>query len=232
MKKRLLFIFLLLISELLGGNETGCSIAGVLKVSKSSVLENIKERNCTNDVDENISMRAAMRENLMSVHVLHENKEVLIERRVSNSKKSCPPFCIEPIKIKEVITVGELEVLDFINTLKEKKSQLLIDVRESIIYGKATIPGALNLPFFMLKDDSKYQEEILKLLGAELSTHNLNQKWVFKNPQSLLIFGSSVTSNEASGTIKQLLKLGYPSNKLFFYRAGIESWKALGLTIY
>jgi rhodanese-related sulfurtransferase len=237
MKKYLLLISLLFISKLLADTEMGCSISGLLKVQKNSVFENTKDSNCTNELESDkpkstILRKTAISEKLMSVTVLHESEEVLIERKLLKNEQSCPPFCVEPMTIKDVITVGELETLAFIDKLKEKKSRLLIDVRESILYEQRTIPGALNLPFFMLKDKSVYQEEVLKLFGAVLSKKGFKEKWIFKNAQSLLIFGSSITSNEASNTIKQLLKLGYPSTKLLYYRAGIESWKALGLTTY
>lgn len=237
MKKYLLLISLLFISKLLADTEMGCSISGLLEVQKNSVFENTEDGNCTNELESDeptstILRKTAISEKLMSVTILHESEEVLIERELLNSEHTCPPFCVEPMNIKDVITIGELETLAFIDKLKEKKSRLLIDVRESILYEQETIPGALNLPFLMLKDKSLYQEEILKLLGAELSIQKSKQKWIFKNAQSLLIFGSSAISSEASSSVKQLLKLGYPSTKLFYYRGGIESWKSLGLTTY
>jgi 3-mercaptopyruvate sulfurtransferase SseA len=130
-----------------------------------------------------------------------------------------------------VVTVAELEVLDFINRLKEKKARLLIDIRENNFYKEGTIPGAINLPSSMLKDESKYQIEVLKLLGAKRNNTKSNLKWSFTNALSLLIFGSSATSDDASSSVKKLLELGYPSSKLLYYRTGFQSWKALGLTI-
>jgi rhodanese-related sulfurtransferase len=227
--KKYFLIFSLLMSILFADSEMGCSISELLKAPKSSLLENREESNCTEETEKISSssiMKIAITENLMSVKVLHEHQSVLIEREMSNSKFTCPPFCIEPMSVKGVISVGELEVLAFIDKLQEKKARLLIDVRESHLYRKGTIPGAINLPFKMLKDESKYQEEVLTLLGAKL----LNSKWSFTNAQSLLIFGSSVMSSEASSAVTKLLELGYPSAKLLYYRAGIASWVALGLT--
>lgn len=208
-------------TKLLSDTEQGCSIA--------TILHTAQESNCTEEVavKEDV-IRIGITEKLISVDVMHENQMITIERTTLKDEFSCPPFCIEPMRIENIVTVGEIETLAFIEKLKEKKSRLLIDVRESIDYDKSTIPGAINLPFSMVKDGSKYQQEILKLLGGK----KIKNKWIFKHPQLLLIFGKNVISNEASSMIKQLLKFGYPSEKLLFYRAGFESWKALGLTTY
>jgi len=225
------FIFFTFIPILFADSEMGCSISGLLQASKNSLLENKRDSNCTKSINKEASLghsTTAISKQLMSVKVYHEQVEVLIERELLNGNSTCPPFCIEPMQIKEVRTVGELEVLAFIDKLKEKKARLLIDVRENNFYAEGTIPGAINLPFSMLKDGSKYQAEVLGLLGAKFN----KLKWSFKKAQRLLIFGSSATSPEASNSVKKLLELGYPSPKLYYYRGGVSSWKALGLTVF
>ena len=222
MKKSLLSLSLLCVFSY-GENEHGCTISSLVKSTTNPFTQ---ENNCSNALSKEKTTKIS--EQLTSVKVLHENVEVLIEREIVDNKFTCPPFCIQPMKIEEVKTVGELEALAFIDKLKEKKSRLLIDVRESVDYEKATIPGAINLPFSMFSDGSKYQKEILKLLGGK----KVNNKWIFKNPQILLVFGKNVISNEASSMIKKLVEFGYPTNKLLFYRSGFESWKHLGLTTY
>ncbi len=233
MKKHLLFIIVLLMSGLFANSEMGCSISGLLKPTKNILIESLNEDNCSEEREPHGMVdKTAITESLKSVTVLHENEKVVIERERLNEKGTCPPFCIEPMQIKDVVTVAELEVLTFIDKLKEKKARLLIDVRKNSFYREGTIPGAINLPFYMLKDESNYQEKVLKLLGAKLKKKTSKQKWSFKHAQILLVFGDSLTSNEASTVIKKLLDLGYPSSKLLYYRAGIKSWKILGLTIY
>ena len=227
------FLFLLLSVTLFANSEMGCSINGLFQTPKDGLLDAKDESNCTESVKKETSFSGtttAITKNLKAVKVLHEQDEVLIERKLLNKDFSCPPFCIEPMQIKGVKTLGELEVLEFIDKLKEKKGRILIDVRENNFYVKETIPGAINLPFSMLKDGSQYQSDVLRLLGAKL--RKSNAKWSFKQAQRLLIFGGSATTPEASNTLKKLLELGYPSAKLFFYRGGVSSWKALGLTTY
>jgi len=223
MKKYIVVGTLISLKLLFAQTDTGCSIANMLeKPNRNSLLQTKEGINCSSEGTTLISPK------MKSVKVLHENEELVIERKVKSKAEACPPFCIQPIKIKSVETVGELEVLAFIDKLKEKKARLLIDVRKNIAYLEGTIPGAINLPLFMLEDKSKYQKEVLELLGAK----KRNSKWLFRNAQSLLIFGTSATNNEAADAIKKLLELGYPSEKLLYYRDGISQWRALGLTTY
>ena len=207
----------------------GCSTDNILHDTQKSILENSNELSTSKD---NNTQSMYITEKILSVEVMHDDHTVLIERTSLNNIKSCPPFCIEPLTIKDVITVGELETLAFIEKLKEKKGKLLIDVRENKVYKFKTIPGAINLPSYMLKDKSLYQEDVLKLLGAKKKLGNKSKnKWYFKEAYSLLIFGQSATYNDASTVIKKLLTLGYPHSKIFYYRGGIESWNAMGLTL-
>ncbi len=193
-----------------------CQESTVLNQNKNSSFES----NAKSDTI-NISRK------LTSVETQHLDYNVTIERVATHLAPSCPPFCIQPIKIEKVETVGELEVLSFIDEVKRKRDGLLIDVRKNSKYKEETIPSAINLPYEMLTESSPYQKEVLKSLGAK----KIKRGWLFKNPQKLLIFGESSFSPEASKAVKKLIKLGYPTNKILYYRGGIVSWKTAGLTL-
>jgi len=165
---------------------------------------------------------------LSSVEVVHLGEEMTIERVATKEMPSCPPHCIQPMGIEGIKTVGELETLAFIEKLKEKKSRLVIDVRGSKVYKDETIPTAINLPYSMLLDGNPYQKEVLKLLG---SGKKMKKRWFFKHPHQLLIFGEDAFSSTASDAILQLIKLGYPKDKILYYRGGVRAWRASGLTL-
>ncbi len=166
---------------------------------------------------------------LTSVTVQHLEQNITIVRSATPLAPQCPPFCIQPMRIKGVKTVAELETLHFIEKLKERDGRLLIDARTNSAYKEETIPGAINLPYSMLDEKSSYRDEVLKLLGA---TKRVHKKWYFKNTQSLLIFGESGFSFEASDMIQKLIKVGYPKDKILYYRGGINSWKSAGLLVF
>ncbi len=142
-------------------------------------------------------------------------------------KKECPPYCIQPMNIGNVKTVGELEVLKFIKDMKESSGSLLIDARTRAWYKKGTIPTAINLPFSMLDKKGKYFSKILTLLGGK----KIGNNWNFDNAQKLLIFSNGVWDEQATIEIKNLIDAGYPEDKLLYYRGGMQMWNAVGLTI-
>lgn len=209
---------------LIGGKNKTCQENSILTQEKKSLFESSSKEDPNIELEHNT---INITENLVSVDTQHLDHNITIERRAIPLASTCPPFCIQPIKIKKIKTVGELEVLAFIEKSQGKKHQLLIDIRTHQEYKNETIPGAINLPYKMLTKESPYQEELLKILGAK----KIKKGWFFKEPQKLLIFGESLFSPEAAKAIRQLVKLGYPKKKILYYRGGIVSWKAVGLTI-
>ncbi len=156
-----------------------------------------------------------------------QNPNSKLENAFKKIKKKCPPYCIQPINIGGVKTLGELEVLAFIKNMRESSGSLLIDARTRAWYKKGTIPTAINLPFSMLDKKGKYFNKILTLLGGR----KIGDSWNFDNAQTLLIFGNGAWDEEATREIKNLLDVGYPKDKLLYYRSGMQMWNNLGLTI-
>jgi rhodanese-related sulfurtransferase len=176
-------------------------------------------------------------EKLSSITAKDKGNEVVIKRIQNpntklnsaflNTKKECPPYCIQPMNIGDVKTLGELEVLEFIKEMKDSNNLLLIDARTREWYKKGTIPSAINLPFTMLKKDGKYIDKILTLLGGK----KVNGKWNFDDAQTLLIFSNGAWDEQATNAIKSLLDMGYPADKLRYYRGGVQMWNLVGLTV-
>ncbi len=174
---------------------------------------------------------------LTSIIAKDKGNKIIIKRvqepnsKLSSSfnkiKKECPPYCIQPMNIENVKTLGELEVLNFIKNMKNSSGSLLIDARTRKWHKKGTIPTAINLPFSMLNKKSKYFNKILTLLGGTKIGYN----WNFDNAQTLLIFGNGAWDKQATTEIKTLINVGYPQDKLLYYRGGMQMWNSLGLTI-
>jgi len=216
-------LYPLLVSSYLNANQ-GCDISAVIE--ETAPTFKIREEKVKKETKKNQELKIT--ETLTSITIVHENQTLRIKRTPKNQEHTCPPFCIQPMNIKGIRTVGELEVLDFIKELKGKQAKLLIDIRKSKQYKQHTIPGAINIPYSMLKEKSKYQDQVLTLLGGE----KREGKWIFKSVPTLLIFGASDENDKASKAIKTLLQLSYPNQKIYYYRAGIEGWTHLQLTLY
>lgn len=184
--------------------------------------------------------KVGITKDLKSLDINYAGKTVTIER-VQNTKNKltngfaktsriCPPFCVQPMEIHpEVKTVGEGELLAFLDDDVKNNKGLLIDARLPDWFEKGTIPGSINIPFSILEGglESEHTRRILKLLGAI----ELEGKWGFDNVQSLLLFCNGLWCEQSPRAIHDLIDMGYPGKKLLWYRGGMQSWQLLGLTV-
>ncbi|HGG58497.1 MAG TPA: rhodanese-like domain-containing protein [Gammaproteobacteria bacterium] len=162
----------------------------------------------------------------------------------------CPPHCIEPIQIDpRVKTVGEREVFDFMSNDVINGSGVLIDARLPSWNKKGTIPGAVNIPFTVLESSSRDPAlvDALYKLGVSkrgqvgmisralekmgfLNGDLKNDDWDFTQAKKLILFCNGPWCGQSPRAIKALLKLGYPADKLAYYRGGMQMWQLYGLT--
>jgi rhodanese-related sulfurtransferase len=157
------------------------------------------------------------------------------QHRLSNSytktSRPCPPFCIQPFEpVKGVKTIGEVELVKFMQTDMSNNKGILVDARMPKWFVTGTIPGAVNIPFsiFSKRNGGIYIDKILPLLGAE----KINGKWNFKNAQKMVIFDNGPWCQQAFFAISNLVKLGYPKDKIEYYRGGMQYWQILGFSTF
>jgi len=184
-----------------------------------------------------VAVDVKITEELTSISAKHKGSSIVIKRiqspdtklnsALTATTKECPPYCIQPMNIGTVKTLGELEVLKFIKEMKDNSGSLLIDARTREWHKKGTIPSAINLPFTMLKKDGKYINKILTLLGGNKS----GSSWSFRNAQKLLIFSNGAWDEQATLAIRNLIDMGYPEDKILYYRGGMQMWNLVGLTV-
>lgn len=179
-------------------------------------------------------------EDLPYVDIRYGGETVRIERNQDTShtldnsfaktSRPCPPFCIHPMQAATgVTTVGELELLDFLLTEVRQGRGLLVDARIPDWYLKGTIPGAVNIPFTVITAAAD-DVDLGKVLRALGSVQNANGGWDFRNAKHLLLFCNGPWCDQSPRAIKGLLRLGYPPEKLRYYRGGMQTWQLLGLT--
>lgn len=156
-----------------------------------------------------------------------QNQDAVIDPSFAKTSRACPPFCIHPMSGGEgVATVGEIEVIDFIDNYVEEGTGLLLDSRIPSWFAKGSIPGAVNLPFTALEPDNKYRDEILQALGGVKS----GEDWDFSAATELLLFCNGPWCDQSPRAIQNLLTAGYPAEKIRYYRGGMQVWLLLGLT--
>ncbi|MDQ7085191.1 MAG: rhodanese-like domain-containing protein [Sulfurovum sp.] len=134
-----------------------------------------------------------------------------------------PPFEIQPYSMMEGIeTISELEVFDFIQH-KLKKGALLIDARLESWFYQSSIPAAINIPFPSIS--AMDNNATLERLGILHDTDTLD----FSQAKDLLIFDNGPWCPQATLHIEALVTLGYPKEKIIYYRGGMQYWSILGL---
>lgn len=180
-----------------------------------------------------------------------QDEDHVITGGYSKTSRKCPPFCIQPIKVAPgVTTVGELELLEFIEKKVNNGTGVLIDARTPSWHKKSTIPGSINIPFTTFDDKksdliksvalaklgvtkkststtmAKFWNSIVKFVSA-----NEKYKWDFTNAKDILLWCNGMWCGQSPRAIKGLIKLGYPAEKIYYYRGGMQSWQMLGLTV-
>jgi len=167
--------------------------------------------------------------------VIHRGTPITIKRIQNTNNKllddfartsrPCPPFCIQPMHVdKDVETVGELDVLSFLNKEVTEGSGLLVDARMPKFFNSETIPGSVNIPFVLFTSSS---DDILPLLGA---IGNDDGSWDFSQAKTLMLWCNGPWCAQSPRAIKALRALDYPADKIAYYRGGMQLWKILSLT--
>lgn len=135
---------------------------------------------------------------------------------------------LSPVKIADGIdTYGELEVIEYIKKAQKDDSMLLVDARLADWYKKGTIPTAVNLPFKAFDPKNYDFEIVLDKAGVVYE----NGKYDFSEAKTMLLFCNGIWCPQSTWAIENLLKLGYPKEKLKWYRGGMYAWRSVNLTV-
>jgi rhodanese-related sulfurtransferase len=197
---------------------------------------------------------------LMSITVKHGDADVEIKRDQDTSatvvadfaktSRPCPPFCIQPIKLADgVETLGEVEVIDYLDKMnKGDASILVVDSRTPDWVEKGTIPGAKNLPWTGLNPKKGATTEgIMKIMTDEfgvklgegvddiavdeaIAAGDTSKVFDFSDAKTLVMFCNGMWCGQSPNNIMNLLKFGYPADKIKWYRGGMQNWSNLGFS--
>ncbi len=153
---------------------------------------------------------------------------------------------LQPMTLGEKIkTVGELELLAHIKKAQENpESYVLIDARTKQWYEQMTIPTSVSLPFNEInyeedKDEDdfenedlfeEYEEEYKKMFNI-LNIKKTKNGLDFSKVKLALLFCNGSWCSQSPNAIFKLINLGYPPEKLLWYRGGIQDWLIYDFTI-
>lgn len=162
-------------------------------------------------------------------------KEQYASRQVSEACKSTfitsAGKIVFPMKLhKDIETYGELEVMAFIKEMQHDSSMLFVDTRDEEWYKYRTIPGADNMHYVYITMPDVFPEEYevsLVKLGIVIRK---DKTYDFTDAKTVLFFCNGAWCSQSPKMIKALLSLGYPPQKIRWYRGGMQTWLATGMT--
>ncbi len=136
-----------------------------------------------------------------------------------------------PMQLHEdIMTYGELEVLAFMKQMQTDDSMMLIDGRKQDWYDYRTIPGAINMPFHHFKERESFEfefEHALRILGVKIQ---MDETLDFSQVKTIVVFCNGPWCSQSVAMIEALLEIGYPAEKISWYRGGMQTWLAAGMT--
>lgn len=134
------------------------------------------------------------------------------------TSRPCPSFCIQPMSpASGVTTIGELEVLEFL----QSGDAVLVDGRIRPQYEEGTIPGAISVPYNEAADR-------LGEFGCEVDFDG----WICEaDVPAVVLFCNGPWCGQSPTAARRMIEAGFPAEKIFYYRGGLQSWNMLGLTV-
>ncbi|MBF0590007.1 MAG: rhodanese-like domain-containing protein [Magnetococcales bacterium] len=151
----------------------------------------------------------------------------------AKTSRRCPPFCIQPmIAAPGVMTIGEVELVQFMESDLKNGSGLLIDARTRDWHKRGTIPGSINIPYAEIAPYLGTSESILLKTMARFGVDvEVDGSWDFTNAKKLVMWCNGPWCGQSPAAIRGLLEVGYPADKILYYRGGMQLWKLFGLTV-
>jgi rhodanese-related sulfurtransferase len=197
---------------------------------------------------------------LMSVTIKVDNKEIEVKRNQDNdntvkaafakTSRACPPFCIQPMSLGNGIeTIGEVEVVNYIRKMAEGDTSIvLVDSRTPEWLIRGTIPGAINVSWLRLVPaKGATTASIVKILATHFGVSLAKDTDIddadeaiveskaasafdYSKAKTLVMFCNGMWCGQSAASIKTLVKYGYPTEKLKYFRGGMQTWELLGFS--
>lgn len=148
--------------------------------------------------------------------VKHANgKQTVITRQMTPCAKN--KGWIQPIiPVAGVHPVGEIEILNAMND----RDALLVDMREPMDRANGTIEGSVSIVY----------TEVANRLN-ELGCTKLDGKWECSKAKKVFAFCNGPVCPQSPTAILAMTRVGFPADRIYYYRGGMLDWEALGFPI-
>lgn len=137
----------------------------------------------------------------------------------ARTSRPCPEFCIQPmVPAPGVTPIGELELMEFLND----PDVVVADGRIRRDFEGGAIPGAVNIPYTEAPDR-------LGELGCEPDFEG----FICEGDaiKSVALYCNGPWCGQSPAAARRMIEAGFPAEKIYYYRAGMQGWRMLGLTV-
>ena len=167
------------------------------------------------------------------IHIIrNQDTEAMITPDFARTSRPCPPFCAQPMSAAEgVDTIGEIELVQFMQTQLKDGSGVLVDARTPDWHARGTIPGSINIPFNQLNSAQGADDLTLEDSLARLGVIRPSEAWDFSNAKTVVLWCNGPWCGQSPTAIQGMRSLGYPAEKIRYYRGGLQLWLMFGLPV-
>lgn len=135
----------------------------------------------------------------------------------ARTSRPCPNFCVQPmVPAPGVTPIGELEILEML----QDPEAIVVDSRVVPNYESGAIPGAINIPYTEAADR-------LDELGCEIDFDG----FLCDEAKKVALYCNGNWCGQSPTAARRMIAAGFPAEKLFYYRGGMQAWRLLGLTV-
>lgn len=161
----------------------------------------------------------------------HQDPGHTVEQPYDKTSRACPPYCVQPMQLGPgVETIGELELIGFLQQAAQGHDILVIDSRTPAWTEQGMIPSAIPVPYDRLDPASADPASIAELMELEFGAIRVGDLWNFGSAKTLVLYCNGPWCGQSPTNIRALLDYGYPAHKLKWYRGGMQSWEQFGFT--
>ncbi|SFJ92942.1 rhodanese-like domain-containing protein [Celeribacter neptunius] len=137
----------------------------------------------------------------------------------AQTSRPCPNFCIQPMTPAEgVTTIGELELMEML----QAPDAVVLDSRVQPDFEGGAIPGAKHMAYTEAADR-------LGELGCEPDFEGFICEG--DAVPRVALYCNGPWCGQSPTAARRMIEAGFPAEKLYYYRGGIQVWRMLGLTV-
>lgn len=181
------------------------------------------------------SKKAMVAPGVYSFTVMHDGEKVEVMRNqdpkntvheLYSTTFRGTPQPMHPFAPHDVETIAEPEFVEYMQQAQKDENVLIVDTRTEGWHYRLTIPGSINVPFTVMKEDESAADAMDEFgVGTKA-----DGSFDFSSAKTLAMFCNGYWCGQTPTLIRAMLEVGYPADKMKYYRGGMQAWTSLGLT--